>query len=81
MNLIIDALFICLTVLTCYDLVQRHARGSSYRKLLRKKDKSDLEIVCLRECKKFFEPNIWHKLYFSVVVPAYIVMVFIYDTH
>ena len=81
MKLILDALFICLTVLTSYDLIQRHYNGSSYRELSKKKNKNNFETMCLEECKKFFEPNVWHKLYFSVVLPVYIVMVIIHDTH
>lgn len=79
--MIADALFICVTILVVYDLVNRHSNGASYRALLKKKNKTPLETKCLEECSKFFKPNVWHKAYFTVVVPAYILMAIIYDSY
>ena len=79
--MITDALFICVTILVVYDLIDRHSNGASYRAMLKKKDKTPLEIKCLEDCSKFFKPNVWHKFYFAVVVPAYILVVIFYDSY
>ena len=52
--------FLCFA--TAIDLSYRRSKGSAYRQLKNKKNKTRIEEICLRDCERFFKIQHWHKL-------------------
>ena len=75
MNAVMHAVILCLSVVLLVDLLQRHMYGKSYRELLNKPNKTELEKKYLQAYGHYFKLNLWHKIYL-IIIGCYLTLMF-----